>query len=32
MVYLTEFEEHCNWNRKESFIQVGETFSPDWEK
>ena len=21
----------CNWNRKESFIQVGETFSPDWE-
>ncbi len=23
---------HCNWNRKESFIQVGEKFSPDWEK
>jgi len=23
---------HCNWNRKESFIQVGETFSPDWSK
>ncbi len=23
---------HCNWNRKESFIQVGESFSPDWEK
>ncbi len=23
---------HCNWNRKESFIQVGEHFSPDWEK
>lgn len=23
---------HCNWNRKESFIQVGEQFSPDWEK
>ena len=23
---------HCNWNRKESFIQVGEMFSPDWEK
>lgn len=23
---------HCNWNRKESFIQIGETFSPDWEK
>lgn len=23
---------HCNWNRKESFIQVGENFSPDWEK
>ena len=22
---------HCNWNRKESFIQVGEQFSPDWE-
>ena len=22
---------HCNWNRKESFIQVGENFSPDWE-
>lgn len=22
---------HCNWNRKESFIQVGESFSPDWE-
>ncbi len=22
---------HCNWNRKESFIQVGEMFSPDWE-
>lgn len=21
---------HCNWNRKESFIQVGETFSPEW--
>ena len=23
---------HCNWNRKESFIQIGKTFSPDWEK
>ena len=23
---------HCNWNRKESFVQVGEHFSPDWEK
>ena len=23
---------HCNWNRKESFIQVGEEFSPEWEK
>lgn len=23
---------HCNWNRKESFIQIGEHFSPDWEK
>lgn len=23
---------HCNWNKKESFIQVGEHFSPDWEK
>lgn len=22
---------HCNWNRKESFIQVGKNFSPDWE-
>ena len=22
---------HCNWNKKESFIQVGENFSPDWE-
>lgn len=22
---------HCNWNRKESFIQIGEHFSPDWE-
>ena len=22
---------HCNWNRKESWIQVGEQFSPDWE-
>lgn len=23
---------HCNWNLKESFIQVGEQFSPSWEK
>lgn len=23
---------HCNWNRKESFIQIGEDFSPEWEK
>ena len=23
---------HCNWNRRESFIQVGENFSPTWEK
>jgi len=22
---------HCNWNRKSSFIQVGEQFSPNWE-
>lgn len=21
---------HCNWNLKRSFIQVGETFSPEW--
>lgn len=21
---------HCNWNRKESFIQIGENFSPEW--
>lgn len=23
---------HCNWNRRESFIQTGKSFSPDWEK
>lgn len=23
---------HCNWNLKESFIQVGEEFAPQWEK
>ena len=23
---------HCNWNRKGSFIQIGEQFSPDWER
>ena len=22
---------HCNWNRKESWIQIGENFSPEWE-
>ncbi len=22
---------HCNWNKKESFIQVGEQFSPEWD-
>lgn len=21
---------HCNWNQKSSFLQLGETFSPDW--
>lgn len=21
---------HCNWNRKESFIQIGNQFSPEW--
>lgn len=23
---------HCNWNKKSSFIQIGEHFSPDWDK
>jgi len=23
---------HCNWNRRESFIQIGNEFSPDWDK
>lgn len=23
---------HCNWNRKESWIQTGEEFSPEWER
>lgn len=23
---------HANWNRKESFIQVGQVFAPEWEK
>lgn len=23
---------HCNWNRRESFVQIGESFSPEWEK
>lgn len=23
---------HCNWNKKISFIQIGEHFSPEWEK
>ena len=22
---------HCNWNKKEAFIQVGKEFSPQWE-
>ena len=22
---------HCNWNKKESFIQIGEQFSPEWD-
>ena len=22
----------CNWNKRESFIQIGKHFSPDWEK
>lgn len=22
---------HCNWNRKESFLQMGTDFSPKWE-
>lgn len=22
---------HANWNRKESFIQIGQAFAPDWE-
>jgi len=22
---------HCNWNRRGSFIQAGETFAPEWE-
>lgn len=22
---------HCNWNKKESFVQIGENFSPDWD-
>ncbi|SHJ14076.1 radical SAM protein [Parasporobacterium paucivorans] len=22
---------YCNWNKKESFIQIGENFSPEWE-
>ena len=21
---------HCNWNQKSSFLQMGETFSPEW--
>lgn len=21
---------HCNWNRRESFIQIGEEFAPEW--
>lgn len=23
---------HCNWNKKSSFIQMGEEFAPKWEK
>lgn len=23
---------HCNWNKKSAFIQIGEHFSPDWDK
>lgn len=23
---------HANWNKKESFLQIGEKFAPDWEK
>ena len=23
---------HCNWNKKESFVQVGLDFAPEWEK
>nr|WP_315024639.1 radical SAM protein [uncultured Aminipila sp.] len=23
---------HCNWNRKESYIQIGENFAPDWKE
>ena len=23
---------HCNWNKKKSYIQVGEVFAPEWEK
>ena len=23
---------HCNWNKRDSFIQVGKNFAPDWEK
>ena len=22
---------HCNWNKKESFIQVGMNFAPEWD-
>ncbi len=22
---------HCNWNKKESFLQIGNHFSPEWE-
>ena len=22
----------CNWNKKHSFIQIDESFSPDWNK
>lgn len=23
---------HCNWNRKEAFIQLGQKFAPEWER
>lgn len=23
---------HCNWNRKKSFLQIGDQFSPEWKR